>query len=1264
MPFLATDHYTASSNVKLLNSWTDTVAKFDTSSFYNWEQDNLPLYDLEERTYHMWERAGYPTSSVPGMILAVSGDATASALQCNPNLFTTVSGALNALPDILRFPVILEIGSFGDLGRIEINNLKCEGTGSLEIINRNFGKIHAASSVGIFTKGENNDNVVSVCSLDLSTTFRDASCISLQATVLTPCATTTVIDSRFIANNRLIWQVVGADPTTDTRTSKLTCEPISRALVAAAEETPNVFSTSAVVYDDGANDATIAVLDISAVNQGTHNLLRRKTIPTEDINPSATGMIYGNYFRKIKIENCDGPIFLRNCIVDGNWADTASRANQATDIGIEINNSNYIVVENCAAERCAKAGIQFNNSKVVVTRGLVGYRNYELVSTTGRDTSSMAAGLRAVNSEITLSANATPPKGSDYPGIGAHVDFLLHFTKNDIGVDLVNSIITGGAGRAITGETASVSSTYFQASHNGRSDKSLVLEKVAPFGAGIRMFNSTLDLDGRVECWNNSRGIDATNSQIFFDEVSLDNNMYEGLLAKGSHITYNKRKFDTGDGETVIAGVIDQFSCSANGQHIVLDNSVMEPAQVSAMPTNCGRMGFNFSHGRTSLSSLINQPRSTKPSIEVKNGSKATFVHALINTLNDTAVDSIGGDGGLEQGHGIFGAAIAVTDNSQALFQGSLGGATTIWGPNTHANQKKTTGVYAGRNSLVEFNGPTIIARYGVDVLAEDHSTMSFKPPTVNGEVDVSSWNLYDMQNHTAVELHASRACLVANKKSTINMENLGDFHANWGASATSAVDWRQSESFDLSTFVSGGSMQFYPLPELAACNNELHGTQRRCDTQKGSEATLNAARLTPTTVTYGEVNIEKQVGKGKVNWYLEDPQNSAEIAKISHGGMCLRAVNDSQVNVKNVHFPAGWDAKEVSGIIYDASALCNQLRIWNIADTSRLDMSYISVSGCHPRMTQYHGPGAAWVSSNDPAVPMTPAAMKFQAICSGAPSATPDTHEVCILDSYAGGIGTAPQGNLWLSSTNGMHYSTPNITLQYADSLGNPLITNTSLTDMGVCGIHAAYTVPLGTEDGEFRNQGPFRLYFSVDPLARQLMTSPSGPYWTAIGSLSSAYLCSSVRGPVEQIFAQGYNLSSEVSSMVSGTGGHAGTDGYSNSSLNPLYWRPQLVKRFRAGQSTGSTLYNTSSAFRWYNCDEFVEDAFSRVFLDESAASTFANAWNGSLGTSRRPKLVTIYSTDTGVGGRDFAGSGDATGFGIGFKSSNGFDLTVGEN
>ena len=153
MAFLSTDLYTTSGDAKVLKTWTQFVQKYDSSSFYNWEQDNIPLYDLEDRTNYLWEHAGYPASSCPGLAFTVSSTAQQVDLDCNPNLFSTVSAAIAGLPRVLRFPVLIEVASFGNIGKLELNNITCEDGGSLEIVNRNFSKLYSASSIVTFGDG-------------------------------------------------------------------------------------------------------------------------------------------------------------------------------------------------------------------------------------------------------------------------------------------------------------------------------------------------------------------------------------------------------------------------------------------------------------------------------------------------------------------------------------------------------------------------------------------------------------------------------------------------------------------------------------------------------------------------------------------------------------------------------------------------------------------------------------------------------------------------------------------------------------------------------------------------------------------------------------------------------------------------------------------------------------------------------------------------------------------------------------------------------
>ena len=140
MAFNSNDLYTLSGGVAIFNYWNPFVTKHDTSSFYNWEQDNLPLYDLEERTHYLWEKFGYPLSAVPSMALLVSSTVPTDTAS-SANVFTSVSAAIEALPEIIRMPTLIEVALSGDLGTIELNNIKCEEDGALEIINRGFAPL-------------------------------------------------------------------------------------------------------------------------------------------------------------------------------------------------------------------------------------------------------------------------------------------------------------------------------------------------------------------------------------------------------------------------------------------------------------------------------------------------------------------------------------------------------------------------------------------------------------------------------------------------------------------------------------------------------------------------------------------------------------------------------------------------------------------------------------------------------------------------------------------------------------------------------------------------------------------------------------------------------------------------------------------------------------------------------------------------------------------------------------------------------------------
>ena len=131
MPFTETDYYSSSAGTEIFNYWNPFVTKFDSQSFYNFEQDNQPLYDLEERTFELWAKAtGYSTSSLFGMPLVVSGSIPA-APNTNRNIFTNLQEAIDTLPCVIRTPTMIEVAVSGELGSIDLKNTKANGIASL-----------------------------------------------------------------------------------------------------------------------------------------------------------------------------------------------------------------------------------------------------------------------------------------------------------------------------------------------------------------------------------------------------------------------------------------------------------------------------------------------------------------------------------------------------------------------------------------------------------------------------------------------------------------------------------------------------------------------------------------------------------------------------------------------------------------------------------------------------------------------------------------------------------------------------------------------------------------------------------------------------------------------------------------------------------------------------------------------------------------------------------------------------------------------------
>ena len=1184
MPFNRNDIYTSSGSVKLYNSWTPYVSKYDTSSFYNWEQDNLPLYDLEERTYELWEQAGFATSAgVPGLALTVSADAPASVLAANRNVFTTLSACIAAIPKVVRFPVLVEVGNFGDLGKLELHNFRIEENGSIEIINRGFGKALASSSINTNATGAGLINAFTrlptgLSSLDLRNTFVDSSCINISTKVLSSTSDTRLSS---IAGGAFF------TPIHDLRLGALFSvldEPVTLDL------TGNIFCANATQAESKGitGDDTLGTLDLSAFRQSSNDIFaagqRRQLLAGTTYNQ--TGNVYINYLNKISVKNCDGPIYIRNFYVNGN---------NSTRVGIDIINSD-VVLENCSSARCKEAGFKFNNSKVILSRSAYSYRNYNLTTTTTRE-AEVGYGFHVINSDVTLSSNPLALGSTGIGDLGASAcDAIFKSSKNYAGFVLENSKLKGGITRTLVTDPKSSS----------------VLASEFNTGFGMILQNSVLDIKGLVDVFNNDTGIKAEGTNFKFEELCVDLHSNEGILSRNSTFLWD---YDATPGTGAGQSTRAQVDFLRNSQHIsLLNNSYFGfQGKTVNIPDSYGNTKFDINHGVLRWNGAN---EGNLPAISVDNGSTFDAINCQI--LTDSTVDRIADVAN-------YGRALKVSNSSKASLFGTKNGCTFIYGASGYTYQAKAAGVYGSNNSTINLHGPTAIAQYGVDVLVENNSTLNIEPPRTRSGfgLEVSAFDLTTSGNHTAVELHATRACLVANKNSVINLQDLGAFPANWsrgslGPAYLAAGHDYPVNIFDTSAYISFGCLQFYPNPQDSTTINA-----------KSLDALGLGLGFTPPaypTFTTGTSLLQLFVTDNPIN----SASNFTDRAKITQGGVCVRATEDSVVNVKNVHFPVGTNATPLDGFYYTTSGDdCNKLMIWNIADSSRLNASYLSVSGMHPADSQYHGPSAIWVSSQN-GTSVTNYVPAY-----GAPSGTPDTGSLSIFDMFGAGsaVWIVPSGATMNSPFNRFYLPT-----------GNENTAQRRLVSQAGINYSGTTVYQLGGEQ-ESLNQGVFRIYWSPKASARVLQTDLSGFFKGAYPYAGGGF--SGVVGPAYQIFAQGYNCSAPLSALV--------PTGESNASS--IY--PDLLKLSQDSNNDG--IFDRLWTSGFYYCSEMLQENPTQCLLDESAAKTFANAQNASVGLAGRPKKVTIYRarSDSGSNRDSESYTGDASGS-VGFKSALIFDLS----
>lgn len=1180
--FFSSDIYTSYGNTKLYHCWTDKVTKYDSSSFYNWEQDNLPIYDLDERTHYLWEQLGYPTSAVPGVALVVSADASDSDIACNKSVFRSLSAAIEAIPQSINYPIIIEVASFGDLGDLVLSNRRFGPNGSLEIINRNFakqecsvsntlsvsagvpgifphvvGKIEYATNDPFSRDGSSHgylSAVVTGISFDTSNGnsaplkgFLQASCMSLSAPVFS-----STTDSRLSGTGAAGTIKLNAfiSPQKSFDNFKKSTVVIDSFNTVNPYITGDSYGLQFKAYDLVPHVSEDPQLkDIESLNL-TRTILTKVFDGGEKYNgwqglveaSGYNGLYYGNKLNKIFINNCDGRIFIRNFFLHGSGVQA-----YGNDNGVEVNNSPNILLENIVAARYRKAGFKFTNSNVIITRGCAAYRIYDFDATGARLTRSNefgiaypafnaisgyplidnGAGIVANNSTITFSSTHQIESSLynskwgelNKPFIGNYCVF--EFTRNANGMILNNSIVQGGKIQDTTQPYPTLSEMYFDFDHN--------------VGHGIICNNSKISLDGRLRLIGNSLGASINNSVLELDKLTCLANQLQAIESFNSKITYNKNSNIFHIGGDLLDDYTYPYHFENNGQNLLLNNSTFTPVYTSAMEEKYARILFKNPIGLV-LGASESSGTGLLESVRLKNNSEAVFVSPFFyRDSSHTRESLLPADSYLSK----KGSELLVENNSKSILLGTKYFATKAVGPELSVYSKSYAGIAAENNSTIQIIGPTVVAQFGIDLLADNKSKilLSTNRQNLDNSVDLSSINLNDTANHTMVELHSTRACIVADNNSMIEARDLGSFFDTWGfdgskstsSLAISGLDY-YSAGYNLHPYVKGGSLQFYPNP-FPTTTKGFGGEYT--DTEDGLRF-FGVQAIDSNVMGGGSLLTKEKFDYDSSKYSFLHPLNPSfsklYFSSVTMGGVCVKAVNNSFVNIQNVNFPCGyWNASApvFDGLVNPLTCPEYKLFVWNISDTSKLKASYISVSGLHPTLNNYYtGPSGIWTSG-----------LNSSSVASGLPSSTPDTSSISILDLYG----------------------------------ANP----------------SASIVPFTTSVA--KNYGPFRLYFSIDPAVNTLTTSSGGG-----------------QGVISQIYSQGYQPSGDL--ICSGQ--------YQNFIPSSIY--KYLIQKDSNGNLVPSGYY--------YGKDMVAYNSI-RANLDESAADTFANSRHCSSGRSNNARMVSIF-------------------------------------
>ena len=754
MAFNANDYYTVTNGVKLYGYWNPFVTKFNSTSFYNWEQDNLPMYDLEERTAFLWERGGWATSSVPGLALVVENTKQPD----NNNSFDNLQDAVDALPDVLRQPVMIEVLKTGDLGKLELNNIKFGEGGSLEILNA--AKIDIKSteykSAGV---NEDDANYYHIESLVTSVTGQTPVSDWLTAAKSLVRSDEEGSDYKLLANG--ILPQLGQNPSTANLKGGYFVAPYGATTAGHRPDRPSIyhyqgknFASDSTVWATQAGN-NIVSYDITNVGSTVVDPERSYDLTSVSKRSSVdsgvafaggqgvNGLWTNNTLRAVNIKNCDGPIYVRGFFVDGTDNTDAGSPVAFNKYGISIYNSQQIFIENCVSVRNTEGGLLINNSEVVLNRKFLTGRNYNPIENTRELVDHY--GVKVVNSSLTLS--------SDSECYGK--DAVLLSYENDYGIFLENSKLKG----FVTSYSDVTTEPTIRVCYNAK--------------AGIYAVNSKIETDSILDVHSNTKGVWLRDSELDAFRMFYQYNSEIGLLSEGSKVVHGKI-YDTAPATSRVAtnstqtfavdGVAYDYDILffGNRTNIELKNSEYLPLYRDDMPAQLGAQLIS-SHTGVESGHFI-------PSIRTYN-STAEFIHCRLSTTRSAgsvfATEIVAPVGTS------LGTAIDMY-NSKIAFLGTSKMATIITGPSTNVDHN---GVYISNNSTCRFSGPTFMSGFRRPLIVDKSSVLDVCPhkyEAAYGYPDDKFKLEEDSLNHTTLEVLSRGECIIVDNNSTLNMRDLG----------------------------------------------------------------------------------------------------------------------------------------------------------------------------------------------------------------------------------------------------------------------------------------------------------------------------------------------------------------------------------------------------------------------------------------------------------------------------------------------------------